>query len=1005
MSAIQYGANFQVIGKTDPQKLSHAEAFQPVKGSLGDLAIHIGKGYPWMPALLDKGARRWQQFANHAELLAIDIDQGMSIDQALQHPFIAAYCGLGIESSSSTPEHQKFRLVFRLPEAVTDWQIIRICNRYLIELLGVADPSCKDASRFFFGGLGRSPFLLNESAALPADFVQQAIAWHTEQERVVEAAYQAALSRRQQYQSSSDDLLDRVKEALSFIPPRAPGSNNYPESIRVLMALTNEFGESVAIALGEWWSPSIKGSTWDVPRKVASFKRSASRPVTIATVFKLAIQNGYRPPQREADPFGWLRRIIKTKAPKADPVVQVKLQPEAQPQPEAYPIHEYEKGYRLDHWQQAAASHRYVLDLSITGSGKSYDAGRVEPRDFGVGQIIYISQQHRNPTVETLEAANGWVDLEARHAGLTREATTGGGSRVRRSKNGEAYNVAPNCIRTGMIAALQAKHIQDANTASTICGTCKLKDVCRISEGTGYGFLNQRRSALASPKMRAHPASLPDPDDYDYSAVSLVWDEPSQGITVKRDVIVTLRDLEQTICASMKEPALFAQLQPLLTALLPYLDGSIKAGKFGLDHAGVMALLPNMDTVDHEEVARVLSPDLSFLDVSDSATVADEQVVKQWLPALLQMMISTNESLHLANGVLTISLPEYRHRKIAAAAKTNIFLDATLSREDLALKLGCSPDEIYVCRQRVLDAGNLTIIQVTGLGRLGMQRGADQQRRATAVASHYQAIDSTAKMIDFKRFAEKGAGVWWRDSRGVNDFEQATTLILVGTPCRNLMDLKKEYSILTGCSTEGDDFQAWVDRQIRADILQAIGRQRANRRPDEKLQVILLSDFDLGIPTTQVSAASITPEAGSKQERVVFAARRAIEQLKAAGQKVTQTAIAAIVTCTQSTISKLWEFITFAINDSHSKSDNSDGLPPDPDSLHEVEAVVQVVEALAIEATPQQMLESLPELLLEMVQPEQWSALWQRLSDRAQSALLGILLLILPDEQLEQIIA
>jgi hypothetical protein len=68
------------------------------------------------------------------------------------------------------------------------------------------------------------------------------------------------------------------------------------------------------------------------------------------------------------------------------------------------------------------------------------------------------------------------------------------------------------------------------------------------------------------------------------------------------------------------------------------------------------------------------------------------------------------------------------------------------------------------------------------LGRLGMQRGADQQRRVAAIIQHYQAIDPDTKVIDFKQFTEEGMGAWWRDSRGVNDFEQVKTLILCGTP-------------------------------------------------------------------------------------------------------------------------------------------------------------------------------------------------------------------------------
>jgi hypothetical protein len=96
----------------------------------------------------------------------------------------------------------------------------------------------------------------------------------------------------------------------------------------------------------------------------------------------------------------------------------------------------------------------------------------------------------------------------------------------------------------------------------------------------------------------------------------------------------------------------------------------------------------------------------------------------------------------------------------------------------------------------------------------------------------------------------------------VNDFMTAKTLILVGTPCRNLADQLAEFAVLTGITDPADErFQAFVNRTIQADIQQAIGRLRAHRRPEEALQVILLSDFALDTPTQTVKAATITVEA------------------------------------------------------------------------------------------------------------------------------------------------
>ncbi len=673
-------------------------------------------------------------------------------------------------------------------------------------------------------------------------------------------------------------------------------------------------------------------------------------------------------------------------------------------------------------WQQAVEQgYRFILDQSATGTGKSFDAGGVEPSLFNHWQVVYVSDQHRNPTVETLDARQGWVDLEARHTGLVREATPGGGSRLKRATGVELPSVPANCARTRVIAALRAKHVAGADTASLICGTCPLREACTHAEGPGYGFLNQRYAALSSPKLRAHPDSLPNPEDYDYDSVTLLWDEPGQSLVTKRDLQVTLTDLEQTITALLPYPELLAQVQALAATLLPYLDGQQTLGRFGLSHSEVMQRL-SIPAINLSALEQALQPDLSFLNTTavhgvdladlpaalrkrfserDAAVAAQAQdrVIKQWLPDLLRVLTGRLKgSVRLETGLLTLSLAETRHQAIARAAGTVIFLDATLQRQDLALKLGCHPDDIYVCRQQVPEHGNLTLIQVTDLGRLGLQRGAEQQRRAAAVVAHYRALDPETKEIDFKRFAQDGMGAWWRDSRGTNDFTGTKTLILVGTPCRNLADLQAEYAVLTGeQDPEAAGLKAFVDRAIRADMQQAIGRLRAHRRPDETLQVILLSDFDLGLPGVQlVKASSITVAAASKFECFLLAVRQAGDHLKATGAKVTQTALAKLSGYSQSYISRFWHLLQTLLESSNSVCNRPPVDPSDPEMAAMVAAVGHVLTLVAGSSTGVDLLEAVGEAFLTWLPPTQWATVWRLLSLETQTRVLAALLLTLP---------
>jgi hypothetical protein len=353
---------------------------------------------------------------------------------------------------------------------------------------------------------------------------------------------------------------------------------------------------------------------------------------------------------------------------------------------------------------------------------------------------------------------------------------------------------------------------------------------------------------------------------------------------------------------------------------------------------------------------------------------------------------------------LTLSLAETRHQAIVQAASTVIFLDATLSRQDLALKLHCQPEEIFVCRQRVPASTNLAVTQVMDLGRLGMQRGADQQRRMAAIVAHYQALDPETKVIDFKRFGTEGIGAWWRDSRGVNDFMTTKTLILVGTPCRNIADLLAEFAILAGVTdTDDERFQAFVARAIQADIQQAIGRLRAHRRPEEVLQVILLSDFLLDCPTQQVQAATITLEAASPKERLLLAAKAAVKQLRDQGAKVTQTAIANMIGYSQQRVSQIWQLLLLLLESSDSKSSKKTSVPLSASEAEVIAGVKQVVSTLVADCEAVPLLESISEMFLAWLEPRQRLMLWQGLSLEEQIRVLAALLLTLPSEMLGEL--
>ena len=133
----------------------------------------------------------------------------------------------------------------------------------------------------------------------------------------------------------------------------------------------------------------------------------------------------------------------------------------------------------------------------------------------------------------------------------------------------------------------------------------------------------------------------------------------------------------------------------------------------------------------------------------------------------------------------------------------------------------------------------------------------------------------------------------------------------------------------------------------------------------------------------------ITPEAASKQERLVLLAQQAIAGLQEQGEKVTQRAVAAIADCTQARISQLWELINFAIGDTKSEVYHQADAAITPE-------VEQLVGSVIEEGAADELLAALPEMFFEWLEPGQWGVMWRSASIEQQAKMLSALLLLLP---------
>lgn len=133
----------------------------------GEFAHHILSGKAWAPCCFKDAHRRKTQF-RASQLLALDLDEGVSFQTALSHDFIRQYAFLVHPSPSSTLEHPKSRVIFLLDEPVTQVSAWEALQYGLIEHFHELHPdkACKDAARMFYGS-DVSGAVINEDAHLP----------------------------------------------------------------------------------------------------------------------------------------------------------------------------------------------------------------------------------------------------------------------------------------------------------------------------------------------------------------------------------------------------------------------------------------------------------------------------------------------------------------------------------------------------------------------------------------------------------------------------------------------------------------------------------------------------------------------------------------------------------------------------------------------------------------------------------------------------------------------
>lgn len=139
--------NTKIIDKPVDKK-NHGTPFEPFDLSVDELIDHIKAGHAYSAQF--KGKKRRSDNYIASGILAVDIDAGMTLQQAIDLPFVQFFASFIHTTYSHKTEQNRFRIVFELEEPIKDAGLYRAAMTGLIQKFG-GDKSTSDAARFFYG--------------------------------------------------------------------------------------------------------------------------------------------------------------------------------------------------------------------------------------------------------------------------------------------------------------------------------------------------------------------------------------------------------------------------------------------------------------------------------------------------------------------------------------------------------------------------------------------------------------------------------------------------------------------------------------------------------------------------------------------------------------------------------------------------------------------------------------------------------------------------------------
>lgn len=159
---LKFSVNPELVDKNPPRhKQSMSHGFIPMEDTI-EVLEEIVSSEGWAFSFqFNKEHRSTINFLA-TDILSVDIDGGLTIEDALKNPIVQKYGSLLYTTVSHTPDNHRFRVVFALPRTLTTSYDVEFASRALTRRLG-GDPAATDAARMSYGSRGCTTMLLGKS--------------------------------------------------------------------------------------------------------------------------------------------------------------------------------------------------------------------------------------------------------------------------------------------------------------------------------------------------------------------------------------------------------------------------------------------------------------------------------------------------------------------------------------------------------------------------------------------------------------------------------------------------------------------------------------------------------------------------------------------------------------------------------------------------------------------------------------------------------------------------